>query len=80
MPHAYDTQINFFDDYWIDFKKNVIRRWYSPDKISEYNDPYCGTGCYHTAVWSPEQNAYLMWYEYLPDPDDDEPRYLELEL
>ena len=69
------AKIPLFDDYWIDFKKNVIRRWYQPKLLSEYRDPNFN-GCYQSACWSPEQGKYLLWHEYLVDPKDDEYRYL----
>ena len=73
------AKINVFDDYWIDFKKNVLRRWYRPEKRSEYVDLNLnGGGCYQTAMWSPEQNCYLLWYEYVRDADSDECRYLSV--
>ena len=74
-PERVWAKIPFFDDYWIDFKKNVIRRWYQPKLLSEYRDPNFG-GCYPSATWCPEQGKYLLWQEYLVDPLDDEYRYM----
>lgn len=71
------AKIPLFDDYWVDFKKNVIRRWYTPTKIAENTDPAIG-GCYLSAMWSPENNCYLMWNEHLVDPLDDEYRYMRI--
>lgn len=74
-----NSKLVFFDDYWIDFRKNVIKRWYKPTKLSEYIDPNLNSGgCYNTVSWSPEHGKYLMWYEYLVDPNDDEARYMSL--
>jgi len=73
------TKLNFFDDYWLDFKLNVLRRWYSPKLVSQYADPSLRSGgVYHSAEWCPEQGRYLMWYEYLPDAAMDEERYVAL--
>ncbi len=70
------SKIVFFDDYWLDIRKGVSRRWFKPQLISTYIDPVYRNGVYPSVQWCPEVGKYRLWYEVLPDIRNDALRYL----
>jgi len=68
------TTICFFDDYWLDDKRDVMRIWYSP----QYAGCHDEAGIYPSAAWCPEAGKYRLWYEVVPDMGKDGVRYLAL--
>ncbi|KIL40354.1 hypothetical protein SD70_14015 [Gordoniibacillus kamchatkensis] len=72
------TKLCFFDDYWIDFRKGTVRRWFEPTFASSFRDPDFMANSYCSAAWCPEAGKYRLWYEVSPDLADDGVRYLAL--
>ncbi len=70
--------ICFFDDYWLDVKRGVKRRWFRPQQSGEYIDPEFQNGVYPSVHWCPEAGVYRLWYEVLPIMKVDALRYLAL--
>lgn len=68
------TVLRFFDDFWLDVRKNVKRSWYQPvlaGQLGKY-------GVYPSASWCPEAGVYRLWYEVMPDFARDKRRFLAL--
>ena len=72
------TKLCFFDDYWIDFRKGTIRRWFEPTYVGSFRDPNFMANLYCSAAWCPEVGKYRLWYEVSPDLANDAIRYLAL--
>lgn len=72
------TSLSFFDDFWLDYKVNVKRKWYSPKWIGCYKEPLFSVGVYPSISWCPEIGKYRLWYEVLPDITHDAVRYLAI--
>jgi hypothetical protein len=70
------TTLSFLDDFWLDYKSNVIRQWYSPEIIGTFKDDNFQAGVYPTISWCPEVGKYRIWYEGSPDLTFDAVRYL----
>lgn len=66
-------KLPLFDDYWIDFRKNTVRRWFTPEYCSEAPGE-----AYSSLVYDPEAGKYRLYYETLVRPDDDDVRVLRL--
>jgi len=64
-------KLPMFDDYWIDFRSNTIRRWCSPEPYSS-----CKGGPYGSMVYDPEIGKYRLFFEELINPRVDSPRRL----
>jgi hypothetical protein len=60
------TTLGFLDDFWLDHKINIQRKWYSPKWIGTYKEPSFPVGVYPSIIWCPEINKYRLWYEVLP--------------
>lgn len=72
----YKTNLSFFDDFWLDYKINIRRRWYTPQFVGTYKDDAFPAGVYPSLAWCPEVNKYRLWYEALPNLTVDAVRYL----
>lgn len=72
------TKLSFFDDYWIDFRKGTVRRWFEPTFASSFRDTDFMANSYCSASWCPEVGKYRLWYEVSPDLANDGVRYLAL--
>ncbi|MCK9287028.1 MAG: hypothetical protein M0P29_05665 [Sphaerochaetaceae bacterium] len=70
------SAIVFFDDYWLDVKRGVRRRYFKPKWLSTYVDPLNGTSVYASIQWCPEIQKYRTWYEVIPKIRVDALRYL----
>jgi hypothetical protein len=70
------TTLCFFDDFWLDCKKNVVRQWYSPELIGTFKDDNFQACVYPSIAWCPEVGKYRIWYEGSPDLTFDAVRYL----
>lgn len=68
------TVLRFFDDFWIDVRKNVRRTWYSPVLAGSFDR----AGIYPSIAWCPEVGKYRLWYEVMPDFSNDGYRLLAL--
>lgn len=71
---SYDRmKLPMFDDYWIDFRRNTIRRWFKPE-------PYgiAPAAPYGSAFYDPERKKYRIYYEVLRDWGVDAVRDLKL--
>jgi len=68
------TVLRFFDDFWLDVRKNVKRNWYQPVLAGQLGK----FGVYPSAAWCPEAGVYRLWYEVLPDFGKDGKRFLAL--
>jgi len=64
-------KLPMFDDYWIDFRCNTTRRWFSPEMYST-----CKGGAYSSLIYDPERRKYRLFYEELIHPRHDGPRKL----
>jgi hypothetical protein len=72
------SAICFFDDYWLDVKRGMQRRWFKPTLSGTYVDPEFKNGVYPSIHWCPEVGKYRLWYEVLPKFTVDALRYLAL--
>ena len=65
--------IYFFDDFALDRKINVERRYFRPERFSEepFVDPVSRAG-YPSVHWCPEIGKYRMWYSRITVPERDE--------
>ena len=72
------TKLCFFDDYWVDFRKGTVRRWFEPQLASSFRDSDFMENAYCSAAWCPEVGKYRLWYEVSPDLANDGVRYLAL--
>lgn len=70
------TNLCFFDDFWIDCRRNVARQWYSPRLAGTYQDPTFDAATYPSLAWCPEAGRYRLWYEALPRVEEDALRYI----
>ncbi|NSW92324.1 MAG: hypothetical protein HPY74_16935 [Firmicutes bacterium] len=68
------TVLRFFDDFWLDVRKNIKRNWYSPVLAGRFDR----AGIYPSAAWCPEIGKYRLWYEIMPDFANDGRRLLAL--
>ena len=68
------TVLRFFDDFWLDVRRNVRRNWYAPALAGQLGK----TGIYPSAAWCPEAGVYRLWYEVMPDFGRDGKRFLAL--
>jgi hypothetical protein len=68
------TILRFFDDFWLDVRKNVKRNWYSPALVGQLGRH----GIYPSAAWCPEAGVYRLWYEVMPDFARDGRRFVAL--
>lgn len=66
-------KLNMFDDYWIDFRRNTERRWFSPELYS-----MGPAGAYSSLIYDKDLKKYRMFYEVLIDYRKDGPRDLYL--
>ena len=68
MPAIY-----FFDDFALDRKINVERRYFRPERFSEepFVDPVSRAG-YPSVYWCPEVGKHRMWYSRTTVPERDE--------
>lgn len=66
-------KLNMFDDYWIDFRRNTDRRWFSPEILS-----IVPKGAYCSLIYDDSLKKYRMFYEVLIDYRKDGPRDLYL--
>ena len=67
------VKLPLFDDYWIDFRRDTVRRWYTPEFYS--TGP---AGPYSSLFYDESAGKYRMYYENLMEPGNDGPRYLHL--
>lgn len=66
-------KLPLFDDYWIDFRFNTIRRWFAPEPYS-----MAPAGAYSSMVYDPERNVYRIYYEVMSDKNDGDVRQLKM--
>jgi len=66
-------KLPLFDDYWIDFRHNTQRRWFSPEPYS-----ICPAGPYASMFYDPERKVYRVYFEKVRDLGKDDPRMLKL--
>ena len=72
------VKLCFFDDYWIDFRKGTIRRWFEPEFISSWRDPMFDANSYCQLICDRELGRYRLYYEAAPDIGNDAERRLAL--
>ncbi len=66
-------KLPLFDDYWIDFRKNTVRRWFAPERYALLPaGPYC------SMVYGRELKKYRVYYETLMNIGNDGPRQLRM--
>lgn len=66
-------KLPLFDDYWIDFRRGTVRRWYVPKLFSE-----CTEGDYSSLFYDSIRGKYRYYYEALRNEHEDGPRNLML--
>ena len=76
IQEKHKIKLCFFDDYYIDFRQNAFRRWFTPELKSVYEYGYHSSLAYSTMYYVPELKEYRFWYEILPNPLNDHQRYL----
>ena len=69
----YRFKFTFFDEYWTDFRKNTIRRWFEPKLFS-----FGPHGPYVSMVYNRERAVYQQFYEYVPDVSKSGVRQLKM--
>ena len=69
----YAMKLPLFDDFWIDFRVNTVRRWFAPELHAVVQ-----AGPYSSLVYDPERKVYRLYYEEKLFPDKDGPRALKL--
>lgn len=67
-------KLNFFDDYWVDFRPGTTRRWFKPEYLSM---PVLSLG-YSSLIFDPQLGKYRIFYEASYDPNDERFRCLKL--
>lgn len=78
MNVSNQVKLCMFDDFWIDFRKGTIRRWFEPQYVAEYYDRDFELNCYCQLVCDKENEKYRLFYEVLPDTGIDCERFLAL--
>jgi len=71
-------KLNFFDDYWLDFRPNTTRRWFQPRIKSHYTDDDFLSTYYCSAFYDEMAGKYRLFYEVAPDLQKCCNRYLAL--
>ncbi len=66
-------KLPLFDDYWIDFRFNTTRRWFTPELYS-----ICPAGPYSSMFYDPIRKRYRVYFEEVIRWGDDGPRQLKL--
>ncbi len=66
-------KLPLFDDYWIDFRRGTVRRWFRPEYRGTVPD-----GAYGSLLYDRQAGKYRLYYETLPDLRDDAVRVLRL--
>ena len=51
-------KLPLFDDYWIDFRRDTVRRWFTPEHYS-----LAPAGPYSSLLYDPELGKYRFYYE-----------------
>lgn len=51
-------KLPLFDDYWIDFRRDTVRRWFTPEYVS-----LAPAGPYSSLIYDPEVKKYRFYYE-----------------
>ncbi len=72
MPQS-RMKLPLFDDYWIDFRRGTVRRWFRPEYLGTVPD-----GAYGSLLYDPQAGKYRLYYETLPDIRNDDVRMLRL--
>ena len=71
---AYDRmKLPMFDDYWIDYRRGTVRRWFKPEPWGT-----APAAPYGSAFYDPERGKYRIYYEVLRDWGSDAVRDLKL--
>lgn len=70
----YAVKLPMFDDFWIDFRVNTIRRWFAPEPYS-----ICQGGAYCSLIYDPERKVYRVYYEQMMEAGKDGPRVLKMQ-
>ncbi len=73
MAYGNRIKLPLFDDYWIDFRRGTIRRWFSPEYVS--TAPW---GPYGSMFYDPKRKKYRLYYEDLISKEKDSIRRLKL--
>ena len=71
-------KLNFFDDFWVDFRPGTTRRWFQPAFQTHYADIDFMGNSYSSLLYHPESGKFRLYYEVSPDWADDSVRYLAL--
>ena len=71
--NQYAIKLPLFDDFWIDFRVNTVRRWFAPELHAVVK-----SGPYSSLLYDPERKVYRLYYEEKLFPDKDGPRALKL--
>lgn len=66
-------KIPMFDDFWIDFRKGTVRRWFAPQPFS-----LCEAGPYSSLIYDPALKVYRVYYEVLKELGKDGARVLKM--
>ena len=72
------VKLPFYDDYWIDFRKGTVRRWFELEYLSAWRDPDFTANSYCQLLYDRELGKYRFYYEASPDISCDAVRYLAL--
>lgn len=66
-------KLPLFDDFWIDFRVNTVRRWFAPELHS-----IAPSSTYNSLIYDPERKVYRLYYEQKMELEKDGPRVLKL--
>ncbi len=73
MACSHRVKLPLFDDYWLDFRRGTIRRWFSPEYVS--TSPW---GPYGSMFYDPGRKKYRLYYETLISKNKDSVRQLKM--
>lgn len=69
-------KLPLFDDYWIDFRKGTVRRWFEPELFATWRDTDFDANSYCQLICDREAGTYRFYYEASPNIGNDDVRYL----
>lgn len=73
MPQT-RMKLNFFDDYWVDFRPGTTRRWFHPEYVSA---PVDNMG-FSSVFYDPQVGKYRLYHDAMCDPENERKRGLKL--
>jgi len=56
------VKLCFFDDFWLRYKSNTMRRWFTPQYFSHFCDPAFGGICACSLIADEQSGKYRLYY------------------